>query len=87
MKNTIAIIHWIDSAMHGSRQKSRQEWKDYKLVNGISVGIIVHEDKKQITIGQDWFYKDNVGSLDEFRSVSSYSKGGVNKIKRIKLSV
>lgn len=87
MKNTIAIIYWSDSAIHGSEQRSREQWKNYKLVEGISVGIIIHEDKKQITIGQDWFYKDNFGEIDEFRSVSSYPKSGIKKIKRINIQV
>ena len=83
MRSQIAIIYWVDSAIHGSEQKSREAWKSHKLVNGISVGIVVHEDKEQITIGQDWFYKDNLGSLDEFRNVSSYPKKGITKIRRV----
>lgn len=81
----MAIIYWTDSAIHGSQQKSREEWKTHKLVDGISVGVIIHEDKKQITIGQDWFYQDNFGAIDEFRSVSSYPKNGITRIQRLTL--
>lgn len=76
----IAVIEWTDAAMHGTEQFSREETKKLNLVEGVAVGIIVHEDRKQITLAMDWFYKD-----DQFRQVSSYPKSGIRSVIRKEL--
>lgn len=71
------MIEWTDAAMHGTEQFSRDETKKLGLVEGVAVGIIVHEDRKQITLAMDWFHTD-----DQFRQVASYPKSGIHAITR-----
>ena len=85
LNKEIAIIHWQDSWSHGLVQKTEAEWK--KIVgNGscVSVGLVVAEDKEQISIALDYFYPQK---LDEgsFRVVSSFPRCNIQKIVRIKL--
>ena len=85
MNKEIAIIFWKDSAIHGSEQRTLSEIKKLGLVNGISCGIIVDEDKEKITLAMDCFPKSQekegmVYEEDNFRVTSSYPKSGIKQI-------
>lgn len=75
------VIEWIDSAMHGMSQRSREDAKrECGLIKGVSGGMLVHEDDQQITIALDWFPVE-----DEFRQIASYPKSGITKVTRKEL--
>jgi hypothetical protein len=88
MKNKIAIVFWKDASIHGSDQRSREEWiKECNLVAGISVGHIVHEDKEKITLAMDFFPPDKTMVFDDqFRVTSTYPKSGIKQIIRKEIS-
>ena len=74
-KYEIAIITWVDAAMHGDGTFWSEDIKNLKLMDGVAVGIIVAEDKESITLAMDWFY--NVGS---FRQLHTYPKSGITNL-------
>lgn len=77
-KTQLILIEWKDATIHGSGQYSRERaLEEAGLTEGLSAGILVSEDKEQITIATDWFYEQ-----DDFRCLSSYPKSGIMKITR-----
>lgn len=81
-KDQFVLIYWKDAAMHGAEQVTRkQAEKDWHLIKAISGGILVHEDKEQITIALDWFHQH-----DEFRNLASYPKSGMYKVIKYKFT-
>lgn len=81
-KDQFVLVYWKDAALHGTSQVSRKYAKEKMgLVKGISGGILVHEDKDQITMATDWFHQD-----DDFRNVSTIPKSGIYKIKRYRFN-
>lgn len=86
-QQTLAIIYWTDASIHGTEQLSRSGWASANLVNGISTGIVIKEDKQSITVGMDFFYRSGKDDLDEFRTAQTYPKSGISKIKRVKIDV
>ena len=60
----IAIIHWEDSWCHGNLQLTEEECKSKSIGYGISAGIVVHEDEKQISNNQALVKKSNVAGYD-----------------------
>ena len=80
-KNEIIIFHWADACMHGTDQKTREEWKKSKLVEGIVVGHIVDETKEHITVAMDLFFagQPNIEN-NNYRQVAAYPKSGIKKI-------
>ncbi|HNU76708.1 MAG TPA: hypothetical protein PKL88_03265 [bacterium] len=77
MKQQVAIINWHDSVMSDGMQVSRQKGIDYyKPVLGVSVGLVVNNNKDFISIATDWFYKD-----DQFRQISVYPKSAIDKLQ------
>lgn len=77
MNINLAIIFWEDAAMHGTYQRSREEMKELGLITGIAIGVIVSEDKKQITLAMDYFPEE-----DQFRQTATYPKSGIYQIIR-----
>ena len=74
----VVVIEWVDSAMHGTAQRSREEAKrECGLIKCVSAGMLVHEDDQQITIALDWFPED-----DDFRQIASYPKSGITNVTR-----
>lgn len=80
MKHTIAIIEWKDASTWGERCRPREEAEKLGLFHGTACGILVHEDKDQITLALDWFEE-----FDDFRNIAVYPKSGIKKIKRMKI--
>lgn len=77
-RQQIAIVEWTDAAMHGTDQFSLKYAKEnLGLIDIVSAGIVVHEDRKQITLALDWHHND-----DQFRQIASYPKSGIRKITR-----
>ena len=60
----IAIIWWFDSAFHGFNQRDESEVKSFGLLNCMSAGIVINEDKEKITICQDIFPKKQKSGQD-----------------------
>lgn len=73
-KREIVAVHWEDSYGH-TGQKPEEEWKDYGTGFCVSVGMLLAEDEKQITLAQDLFY-DQPPTVegDQFRNVVSIPK-------------
>lgn len=82
-----AIIHWEDSWTHGNIQLSEAEWKKKNIGYAVSVGLIVNEDRKQISLATDYFYPQSVDLDGSFRVVNSFPKSSIHKIIRIELPV
>ena len=82
----IAIIHWEDSWCHGNLQLTEEECKSKSIGYGISAGLVVHEDEKQISLAIDYFYPQD---MDEgtFREINSFPKSGIHEIVRIEMPV
>ena len=79
-KDQFILIYWKDAAIHGGEQLSRKvAEKDCHLIKGISGGILVNEDKEQITLALDWFHEH-----DDFRNMASYPKSGMYRVIRYK---
>lgn len=77
-KQELAIIEWTDAAMHGTEQISRSDAAhELNLIAAVTAGLVVHEDKKKITLAMDWFHVH-----DQFRQIASYPKSGISKITR-----
>jgi hypothetical protein len=77
-KQQLVMIEWTDASMHGTEQMSRDDaTKDCKLIDGVSAGLLVHEDKHQVTLALDWFHEH-----DQFRQIASYPKSGIRSITR-----
>ena len=77
MKKQFAIITWTDAVMHGNSQFTEKEVEEFKLMEGVAVGILVKEDKESITLALDWFYEN-----ESYRQLSTYPKSGIHKIIR-----
>lgn len=78
MKQQLVMIEWFDSAMHGTDQRSREEaMTECGIVEGVSAGLLVYEDKYQVTLALDWFYQE-----DQFRQIATYPKKCIRKITR-----
>lgn len=77
-KKEMVLIQWTDASIHS---QSDVIWEDdlsqCHLVDGLSAGIVVREDKESITIATDWFYKEK-----NFRGCRTYPKSGIIKIIR-----
>jgi len=58
MSRRIAIITWVDAAMHGDGTFWKEDIDKLCLMDGVAVGLVVKEDKESITLAMDWFYKD-----------------------------
>ena len=83
----IAIIHWEDSWTHGNIQLSEKEWKEKNIGYAISIGLVVNENEKQISLAMDYFYPQNVDNEGSFRVVNSFPKSAIHKIEKIKIPV
>ncbi len=83
----IAVIYWQDAVMHGHGQMDLDEAMKRRPVRGISAGLIIHEDREQITIATDFFPSDDPDTIpeDTFRQLSSYPKSGITRIRRTKI--
>ena len=79
-KKRIAIIDWIDASMFGNSSQHEKDCRKYKLMKIKSVGIIIRETKKFITLGMDY-----CPEYRNYRDVNVYPKSGIRKIRRIKL--
>jgi hypothetical protein len=79
MKNNsqVVVIDWWDAVIHGSNPTTLEEAKKYSLIHSFSAGILIHEDKEQITIAMDWFDNPN-----HYREIHTYPKSGIKKIIR-----
>jgi hypothetical protein len=86
-KREIIIFHWVDASMHGTDQKTREEWKKSQLIEGIVAGHIVNETKEMFTIAMDLFFAGQPDIEDDnYRQVACYPKSGIRKIiKRFKI--
>jgi hypothetical protein len=82
-----AIIHWEDSWTHGNLQLTEEEWKGKNIGYGISAGLIVNEDEKQISLATDYFYPQDVDEEGTFRVVNSFPKSGIHEIVRFEIPV
>jgi hypothetical protein len=83
MQHKLAIIYWTDASIETTNQDTREEWvKSAKLIDGIAIGHILHENKRKITLGMDYF-----PSSDSYRLVATYPKSGIHKIIRKKVKV
>ena len=80
---TVVVIQWHDAAMHGTSRVPESLTKDYGLVSGFAAGILVHEDKKQITIATDFFPIQTNNDENYYRNLSSIPKSGIKNIERI----
>ena len=81
MKREIIIFQWEDACMHGTDQKTRDEWKKSGLVKGIVAGHIVGETKEYITVAMDLFFGGQPDiENDNYRQVAVYPKSGIKKI-------
>lgn len=78
-KVTIAVIHWTDSAIHGSQQISAQAARDLRPVRGVAAGLLVSETKDSITLALDSF-EDS-----DYRCVNTYYKPQIRRILRRKI--
>lgn len=76
-KETV-LIQWTDASIHS---QSDVIWEDdlsqCHLVEGLSAGIVVREDKESITIATDWFYNEG-----NYRGCRTYPKSGIKDIIR-----
>lgn len=78
IKDQFVLIYWKDAAMHGTFQTDREDAKkECNLMKGISGGILVNEDKEQVTLALDWFHEE-----DQFRQIASYPKSGIYRLIR-----
>jgi len=87
MKREIIVFHWLDASMHGTDQKTKEEWQRSILIEGIVAGHIVHETKDFFTIAMDLFFGGQHDIEDDnYRQVATYPKSGIKKIiKRFEL--
>lgn len=83
-KFTIAIISWRDAAIHGRNQVTETDTKDYGLMEGYSVGVIVNETKEFITLATDFFPSQKDNEENTYRCLNSIPKGCIYRIRRIK---
>lgn len=80
-KNEVIIFHWVDACMHGTDQKTEEEWKKEGLIEGIVAGFIVNETKEYFTIAIDLFFAGQMGmEHNNYRQVCTYPKSGIKKI-------
>lgn len=76
----IAIVTWIDAALHGDDTIFQDDLHKCHLVDGVAVGIIVKEDKESITLAMDWFYNEY-----SYRQLHTYPKSGITKLVKRKI--
>ena len=76
----IAVIRWIDCAMHGNEQVSREDAEQSKLIYCVSSGLLIKEDKHRVVLAMDWFCEN-----DSFREIHTYPKSGIIEIKKYKV--
>jgi len=84
VKYDLVYIYWHDAAMHGTAQVDLDEVKTYGLVHGYVAGWLVNETKDFITIAMDFFPASGQIPKDNFRTLQSYPKSGIEKMTRIK---
>ena len=76
MTKQLAIITWVDAAMHGTDSLTQEEVnKECHLIEGVAVGVIAKEDKESITLAMDWFYNEGT-----YRQTHTYPKSGITKL-------
>ncbi len=84
VKYELVHIYWHDAAMHGTEQISIDDVKNYGLIYGHSVGWLIDETKTHITLAMDFFPAQTIIQKDNFRTLQSYPKSGIEKMTRIK---
>ena len=70
----IAIVNWTDSALHGTETYKPTD-PILRPVTGVSVGIVIREDKESITLAIDSW------DTGEFRNCETVCKRQINKIQ------
>jgi len=66
--------------MHGNTSWTEKECKEFKLVDLISMGIIIRETDEYIVTGNDYCEEYN-----SYRNVVVYPKSGIKRIRRVKV--
>lgn len=80
------LVHivWYDAAMHGTEQVPIDDVKDYGIMNGHVAGWLVDDTKTHVTIAMDFFPAQVNNERDNFRTLQSYPKSGIEKINVLK---
>lgn len=82
-KFKLCYIEWEDACIYGSHT---QDFGDYfPLMKIASAGILIYEDKKQITLAMDWNHKGGEGQ--DGRTIQSYPKTCIKKMKTFDLTL
>ena len=84
---TLAIVYWKDATLHGTHQVYGEDVKEYGLLKGIACGVVVHEDKEQITLALDYFPSSSQYKEESFRVMSSYPKSGIYRMIKHKIQL
>lgn len=83
-KYDLVHIYWHDATMHGTRQVTIDDVKDYGIMRGHVAGWLVDETDKHVTIAMDFFPAQQDNERDTFRTLQSYPKSGIDKMVRLK---
>lgn len=81
-KIEIAVIVWDDAAFHGLGSFHVSDITKLGLMELISIGIILSEDKHQITLAGDYCSEDHT-----FRQASTYPKSTIKHIIRKRINI
>lgn len=78
MKKQIAIINWVDSALHGT-DAYKPDDPILRPVTAVSVGIVVRKDKNSITLAVDSW------DTGEYRNCETICNQQINSVKYLNL--
>ena len=78
----LIILFWKDCCKQGSDTQPEDNCKEFKLMELMSVGLLIHETSEFITLGNDY-----CAEYKNYRDVVTYPKSGINKISRINIDL
>ncbi len=83
-KYHLVHIKWHDAAMHGTGQVSFDEVSDFGIMYGDIAGWLIYENDDYVTIAMDFFPASKDNHQDNFRTLQSYPKSGIEKTTILK---
>jgi len=83
-KYDLVHIYWHDAAMHGTEQVSIDRVREYGIMRGHIAGWLIDETKDHVTIAMDFFPAQENNQKDNFRTLQSYPKSGIDKMTKLK---